>query len=199
MLRLVFVGLITGRECRSRPRAGGAGGDRRARAGRVGTRRCGGCRRTPTSAPALDRLREGGLTLCALTNSPLESVTAELEHAGIADRFEAILSAEGRGRLKPAPEPYHHAADHFGVGIGDVTLVACHAWDCAGAMAAGARRHSSTVPECCPRSSASGRASWAATSTRSPPSCLAPPSGCAPGWPCGPAPAAGRSPSAAPP
>ncbi len=73
----------------------------------------------------------------AVSNSPLEGVTAALEHAGIADRFEAILSAEQVGRLKPAPEPYRLAAETFGVEVGDVTLVACHAWDCAGAMAAG--------------------------------------------------------------
>src|SRR4051794_7160830 len=93
----------------------------------------------PDVAPALDRLREGGLTLCSLTNSSLETSTAQLTHAGIADRFEAILSADTVRRLKPAPEPYRHVAETFGVGIGDVTLVACHAWDCAGALAAGAQ------------------------------------------------------------
>jgi 2-haloacid dehalogenase len=92
----------------------------------------------PDVAPALDRLREGGLTLCSLTNSSLETSTAQLTHAGIADRFEAILSADTVQRLKPGPEPYRHVAETFGVGIGDVTLVACHAWDCAGALAAGA-------------------------------------------------------------
>jgi 2-haloacid dehalogenase len=92
----------------------------------------------PDVAPALDRLREGGLTLCSLTNSSLETSTAQLAHAGIADRFEAILSADTVKRLKPAPEPYRHVADTFGVEIGEVTLVACHAWDCAGALAAGA-------------------------------------------------------------
>ena len=91
----------------------------------------------PDVAPALDRLREGGLTLCSLTNSTLDTSRAQLEHAGIADRFEAILSADTVKRLKPAPEPYRHVADTFGVGIGEVTLVACHAWDCAGALAAG--------------------------------------------------------------
>jgi 2-haloacid dehalogenase len=93
----------------------------------------------PDVAPALDRLREGGLTLCSLTNSALDTSRAQLEHAGIADRFEAILSADTVQRLKPAPEPYRHVADTFGVDIGDVTLVACHAWDCAGALAAGAQ------------------------------------------------------------
>jgi 2-haloacid dehalogenase len=93
----------------------------------------------PDAAPALDRLREGGLTLCSLTNSTLEVSTAQLEHAGLADRFDAILSADTVRRLKPAPEPYRHAAGAFGADIGDVTLVACHAWDCAGALAAGAQ------------------------------------------------------------
>jgi 2-haloacid dehalogenase len=91
----------------------------------------------PDVAPALDRLREGGLTLCSLTNSALDVSQAQLEHAGIADRFEAILSADTVRRLKPAPEPYRHVAETFGAEIGDVTLVACHAWDCAGALAAG--------------------------------------------------------------
>ena len=93
----------------------------------------------PDVAPALDRLREGGLTLCSLTNSSLETSTAQLTHAGIADRFEAILSADQVGRLKPAPEPYRLAAETFGAPIGDVRLIAAHAWDCAGAIAAGAR------------------------------------------------------------
>jgi 2-haloacid dehalogenase len=93
----------------------------------------------PDVAGALDRLRAGGLTLCSLTNSSLETSAAQLTHAGIADRFEAILSAETVQRLKPAPEPYHHVAETFGVEIGEVTLVACHAWDCAGALAAGAQ------------------------------------------------------------
>jgi 2-haloacid dehalogenase len=90
-------------------------------------------------ASALDRLRDGGLTLCSLTNSSLDTSTAQLTHAGIADRFDAILSADTVQRLKPAPEPYRHVAETFGAEIGDVTLVACHAWDCAGALAAGCR------------------------------------------------------------
>jgi 2-haloacid dehalogenase len=91
----------------------------------------------PDVAPALDRLHEGGLTLCSLTNSSLEVSTAQLGHAGIADRFEAILSADQVGRLKPAPEPYRLVAGTFDAPIGDVRLVAAHAWDCAGALAAG--------------------------------------------------------------
>jgi 2-haloacid dehalogenase len=137
LLQLVFVRLITGREvdfpAATRAALEALGGPAPDAVGAA-------MRRLPLHAdvaPALDRLREGGLTLCALTNSPLESVTEALQHAGIADRFEAILSAEQAGRLKPAPEPYRWAAESFGVEVSDVTLVACHAWDCAGALAAG--------------------------------------------------------------
>ena len=48
-----------------------------------------------------------------------------------------MLSADGTGHLKPAPQPYHAVADRCGVPIGQVRLVAAHSWDITGAMAAG--------------------------------------------------------------
>jgi 2-haloacid dehalogenase len=89
------------------------------------------------AAPALDRLREAGLTLAALTNSPLDVAGDQLTHAGLADRFHAILSADQVRALKPRPEPYHHVARTFGVRPDEVRLVAAHAWDVSGALAAG--------------------------------------------------------------
>jgi 2-haloacid dehalogenase len=145
MLQVAFVGVITGQDIDFTTAQHGA---LRMIAERIGTELSDaqadeivGAMRTlpphPDVAPALDRLGAAGLTLCSLTNSSLEVSRAQLEHAQIADRFEAILSADQVGRLKPAPEPYRHVADTFGDEIGDVTLVACHAWDCAGALAAG--------------------------------------------------------------
>jgi 2-haloacid dehalogenase len=91
----------------------------------------------PEVAGALDRLRAGGRRLAALTNSTEKVARAQLEHAGIIDRFEVVLSADAVRRLKPAPEPYRMAADRLGVGPGEVLLVAAHAWDVAGALRAG--------------------------------------------------------------
>jgi 2-haloacid dehalogenase len=91
----------------------------------------------PEVAGALDRLRAGGRRLAALTNSTERVARAQLEHAGIIDRFEAVLSADAVRRLKPAPEPYRMAADRLGVDRGEVLLVAAHAWDVAGALRAG--------------------------------------------------------------
>jgi len=48
-----------------------------------------------------------------------------------------VLSADAVRRLKPAPEPYLLAAERLGVAIGEVRLVAAHAWDVAGATRAG--------------------------------------------------------------
>jgi 2-haloacid dehalogenase len=138
MLQLAFVGVITGRYVsfaeaqRAALEMLGDGPDPDEVAAAMRT-----LPPHPDVAPALDRLREGGLTLCSLTNSALDVSQAQLEHAGIADRFEAILSADTARRLKPAPEPYRHVAETFGAEIGDVMLVACHGWDCAGALAAG--------------------------------------------------------------
>jgi 2-haloacid dehalogenase len=89
--------------------------------------------------PALERLRDGGVRVATLTNSTTAVAEAQLTNAGIRDLFEQSLSADTVGRLKPAPEPYRHAAERLGVRIGEVLLVAAHAWDVAGAMAAGAR------------------------------------------------------------
>lgn len=91
----------------------------------------------PEVPESLDRLRDSGLRLAALTNSTQQVAEAQLENAGIADRFERILSADSVKRLKPAPAPYRFAAKSLGVGEGGIRLVAAHAWDVAGAMRAG--------------------------------------------------------------
>ncbi len=91
----------------------------------------------PEVPGALGRLREAGLRLAALTNSTEQVARAQLEHAGLIDVFELVLSADTVRRLKPAPEPYRMAAERLGVAVGEVRLTAAHAWDLAGAARAG--------------------------------------------------------------
>ncbi len=93
----------------------------------------------PDVPDALARLRAGGHQLAALSNSPPHVEQAQLAHAGLTDRFDAILSADTVRALKPRREPYELAARTFGLTTADVTLVAAHAWDIAGAHAAGCR------------------------------------------------------------
>jgi 2-haloacid dehalogenase len=91
----------------------------------------------PEVPEALERLRRAGYRLASLTNSTEEVARAQLEHAGIIEVFEQVLSADTVRRLKPAPEPYLLAAERLGVPIDQVRLVAAHAWDVAGAARAG--------------------------------------------------------------
>ncbi|MBO0794455.1 MAG: haloacid dehalogenase type II [Ktedonobacteraceae bacterium] len=91
----------------------------------------------PEVAQSLAQLRAAGLRLAALTNSTTQVAEAQLTNAGLSSYFEQILSADTVKRLKPAPEPYHMAAQHCGVDIHQIRLVAAHAWDIAGALRAG--------------------------------------------------------------
>lgn len=80
----------------------------------------------PEVPDALDRLRDAGIRLAALTNSTQAVAEAQLAHAGLTERFERILSADTVRRLKPAPEPYRAAARELGAEVSDTRLVAAH-------------------------------------------------------------------------
>ncbi len=85
----------------------------------------------------LARLRDAGVRLATLTNSTQEVSDAQIDNSGLRGCFEQVLSADNVKSLKPAPEPYRMAAESLGVEIGQVRLVAAHAWDVTGAMRAG--------------------------------------------------------------
>jgi 2-haloacid dehalogenase len=91
----------------------------------------------PEVRASLERLRDAGFRLAALTNSTVDVAEAQLANAGLRDRLEQVLSADAAGRLKPAPEPYRMAAERLGVEVAQVRLVAAHAWDVTGALRAG--------------------------------------------------------------
>ena len=91
----------------------------------------------PEVEDALGRLRDAGIRLAALTNSTQQVADAQIDNSGLRDYFEQVLSADIVQRLKPAPEPYRMAAESLGVEVGQVRLVAAHAWDVVGAMRAG--------------------------------------------------------------
>ncbi|MHB8629383.1 MAG: HAD-IA family hydrolase [Aggregatilineales bacterium] len=93
----------------------------------------------PEVRSALERLRDAGCRMAALTNSTEQVAEAQLTNAGLRDLFEQALSADSVHRLKPAPEPYHMAAERLGIGISEIRLVAAHAWDVAGALNAGCK------------------------------------------------------------
>lgn len=86
---------------------------------------------------ALERLSSAGVRLAALTNNTADTVEAQLAQAGLRQYFERVFSADSVRRLKPAPEPYRMVARELGISIGEIRLIAAHAWDIAGACAVG--------------------------------------------------------------
>ena len=91
----------------------------------------------PEVDESLARLKEAGLRLATLTNSTQQVAENQMENSGLGKHFEKVLSADTVGRLKPSPEPYRMAAEKLGVDIGEIRLVAAHAWDIDGALRVG--------------------------------------------------------------
>ena len=87
---------------------------------------------------ALERLFDAGFVMIALTNGSTDAANAQIENAGLHPFLRRVVSVDEVGRFKPDPAPYRKAAELMGVAVGDLTLVAAHDWDCAGATAAGA-------------------------------------------------------------
>jgi 2-haloacid dehalogenase len=147
MLQLSFVGVITGnyvdfttaQHAALRMIAQRLG---RELSGEDSERIVGGMQRLPPHPEvpgAIARLRDAGYRQVTITNSPLEVARAQLEFAGLAGLVDDVLSADEVEQLKPGPRPYALVAERSGVSVGDVMLVAAHAWDVSGALAAGTR------------------------------------------------------------
>jgi len=77
--------------------------------------------------------------LAVLSNGTGEGVASLVRGAGLAGRFDHLLSVEAAGRYKPAPEAYALAIAAFSAEAQHVVLVSAHEWDVAGAQAAGLR------------------------------------------------------------
>lgn len=87
--------------------------------------------------PGLERLKEAGFALATLTNSAAAPTKKLLGDADVLSLFDEALSVDAVKRYKPARETYEYAAEKLDVGVGDILLVAAHAWDIAGAQEAG--------------------------------------------------------------
>ena len=91
----------------------------------------------PEVAESLEMLQHAGFRLATLTNSPPQTLEAQMQHAGLHPYFERLLSVDAVRQFKPAHATYEYAAQELGVAVTDIRLVAAHDWDIAGAMHAG--------------------------------------------------------------
>jgi 2-haloacid dehalogenase len=91
----------------------------------------------PDVVAALGRL--AGFRKLVLSNGAPAMLRDGLEHAGIAEHLEAILSVEAVGIFKPAPQVYALATAHLGCDPADILFVSSNGWDIAGAASFGLR------------------------------------------------------------
>lgn len=91
----------------------------------------------PEVPESLEMLQHTGFRLATLTNSPPQTLEAQMNHAGLRPYFERLLSVDAVRQFKPARATYEYAAQELGVALTDICLVAAHDWDIAGAMHAG--------------------------------------------------------------
>jgi 2-haloacid dehalogenase len=93
----------------------------------------------PDAAEALALLAGAGTRLVALTNSGRRAGQATLETCGLAAYVERVLGVDGVSSFKPHPSVYAYALRELKASAPDVTLIATHTWDLAGAGKAGMR------------------------------------------------------------
>jgi len=86
---------------------------------------------------ALTQLRASGYRTVALSNSSLDLITAQINHAGLSEYFDDIISVEETGSFKPDADVYRFAAKRMNRSIEDLRLIATHDWDTHGALSAG--------------------------------------------------------------
>ncbi len=91
----------------------------------------------PDAEPALERLASAGVQLVALTNGTEQNTRTLLARAGLERYVKRVLPTDAVGRFKPHPAVYRYAVEQLAVPAAEVTLIAAHGWDVAGARAAG--------------------------------------------------------------
>ena len=85
----------------------------------------------------LQKLKQQGFIMVALTNGKPSIAKDQLEFAGLTSYFDEILSVEVVRKYKPAAETYNFVTHKFKVDNSKAMMVAAHGWDIAGAKRAG--------------------------------------------------------------
>ncbi|WP_237060825.1 haloacid dehalogenase type II [Microbulbifer sediminum] len=94
----------------------------------------------PDVRPALERVHASRDTRAILlTNGSRENTEGLVQRAGLAPLVDDILSIEALQVWKPMADVYRQAAAKAGTTPAQATLIAAHAWDTNGALAAGLR------------------------------------------------------------
>jgi 2-haloacid dehalogenase len=93
----------------------------------------------PEVPGVLARLKKTRLAIGILSNGTPEMLDAAVEHAGIGEFLDSILSVEAAGVFKPARAVYDLVGRVYGVPARDVLFVSANGWDAACATGYGFR------------------------------------------------------------
>jgi 2-haloacid dehalogenase len=93
----------------------------------------------PDADEALATLVAAGMRLVALTNSGARGGERTLQACGVDRYVERVIGVDAVSSFKPHPSVYAYALRELDAAGDEVTLIATHAWDLAGAKGAGIR------------------------------------------------------------
>lgn len=93
----------------------------------------------PDARETLARMRQGGYKTAILSNGTPAMLHALVEHSGIGNLLDALLSIEEVGVYKPDARVYAVAGTRLGLAPHEISFYSANAWDAAGAASAGLR------------------------------------------------------------
>lgn len=93
----------------------------------------------PDVLPVLDRLKSAGFKLAVLSNGTPKMLASAVSSAGLAGRFDAVLSVEHAGIFKPHPLVYQLAVERLEATSRSIAFVSSNGWDVYAASAFGMR------------------------------------------------------------
>ncbi len=83
---------------------------------------------------ALEKIKAAGFRMYGFSNGIAEAVTGLLEHAGISQYFDGVVSVDEVGTYKPNPDIYQHFIDSTGSDKTNAWLVSSNPFDVQGAI-----------------------------------------------------------------
>jgi len=86
---------------------------------------------------ALEKIRAAGFRMYGFSNGVAEAVSGLLEHAGISEFFDGVVSVDDVKTFKPNPDVYQHFVDSTGSDKDSAWLVSSNPFDVQGAVSFG--------------------------------------------------------------
>ena len=86
---------------------------------------------------ALQKIRAAGFKMYGFSNGIAEAVSGLLEHAGIAEYFDGVVSVDEIKTFKPNPDVYRHFVDSTSGNKSNAWLVSSNPFDVQGAVSFG--------------------------------------------------------------